>query len=242
MLSPKFNPFLNTYTCTELLLAPPACIPSNMPFLWKNRSMCKASSLDAVSHVLRYTRPVSSFCLMCSFFLRDGLLVTPTYQRWYMSPSTGSNSPRLEIQSSISRLIRSLSAWFSSVVRFFSDISVRERSKTSHKCTNTNYSSFIGIRAISFIEKEVFPEEYRNSIFIAEHGSWNRTVPDGYRITRVQLEGNKAIKYEVFAEGWLNGAEKLGRPVDILEMLDGSLLVSDDHANCIYRISYREDH
>lgn len=94
---------------------------------------------------------------------------------------------------------------------------------------------------ISFIEKNVFPEEYRKSIFIAEHGSWNRTVPDGYRITRVELEGNQAVKYEVFAEGWLKGADKRGRPVDILEMEDGSLLVSDDHADCIYRIFYSPD-
>ena len=91
---------------------------------------------------------------------------------------------------------------------------------------------------ISFIEKDVFPEGYKKSVFIAEHGSWNKTVPDGYRITRVELDGDKAVKYEVFAEGWLKGADKRGRPVDILEMEDGSLLVSDDHANCIYRITY----
>ena len=91
---------------------------------------------------------------------------------------------------------------------------------------------------ISFIEKDVFPEGYKKSVFIAEHGSWNKTVPDGYRITRVELDGNKAVKYEVFAEGWLKGGDKRGRPVDILEMEDGSLLVSDDHANCIYRITY----
>lgn len=93
---------------------------------------------------------------------------------------------------------------------------------------------------VSFVTKNVFPEKYRRSILIAEHGSWNRTVPDGYRITRVELDGNKAVGYEVFAEGWLSGVEKLGRPVDILEMNDGSLLVSDDHANCIYRITYSE--
>lgn len=91
---------------------------------------------------------------------------------------------------------------------------------------------------MTFIEKDVFPEEYQNSIFIAEHGSWNKTVPDGYRITRVELNGNSAVNYKVFADGWLSGAERLGRPVDILEMEDGSLLVSDDHANCIYRITY----
>ncbi len=91
---------------------------------------------------------------------------------------------------------------------------------------------------MSFIEKDVFPEEYQNSVFIAEHGSWNKTVPDGYRITRVELKGNLAVNYEVFADGWLNGAERLGRPVDVLEMEDGSLIVSDDYANCIYRITY----
>ncbi len=94
---------------------------------------------------------------------------------------------------------------------------------------------------ITFIEQNVLPAEYQRSIFIAEHGSWNKTIPDGYRITRVELDGDKAIKYEVFAEGWLSGAERLGRPVDILEMADGSLLVSDDHANCIYRISFSQD-
>ena len=91
---------------------------------------------------------------------------------------------------------------------------------------------------ITFIEKELLPQEFRKSIFIAEHGSWNKTVPDGYRITRVELKGDLAVKYEVFAEGWLSGAERIGRPVDILELSDGSLLVSDDHANCIYRITY----
>lgn len=91
---------------------------------------------------------------------------------------------------------------------------------------------------VSFVSKDVFPEPYRNSIFIAEHGSWNRTIPDGYRITRVELNGVKAVTYEVFAEGWLKGLEKRGRPVDIIELEDGSLLVSDDHANCIYRITY----
>ena len=91
---------------------------------------------------------------------------------------------------------------------------------------------------MTFIRKDVFPQHYQNSIFIAEHGSWNKTIPDGYRITRVELKGNLAVNYEVFAEGWLSGAERLGRPVDVLELQDGSLLVSDDYANCIYRISY----
>jgi glucose/arabinose dehydrogenase len=84
----------------------------------------------------------------------------------------------------------------------------------------------------------MFPAEYRNNIFIAEHGSWNRTVPIGYRITCVRLENNKAISYEVFAEGWLQKGRSWGRPVDLLVLPDGSLLVSDDTAGAVYRIVY----
>jgi glucose/arabinose dehydrogenase len=89
-----------------------------------------------------------------------------------------------------------------------------------------------------FYSGEMFPTGYQNRIFIAEHGSWNRTVPIGYRITTVTLDGNKPTKYEVFAEGWLDGALVYGRPVDVLVMKDGALLVSDDRADAIYRISY----
>jgi glucose/arabinose dehydrogenase len=85
----------------------------------------------------------------------------------------------------------------------------------------------------------MFPMQYRNQIFIAEHGSWNRRVPNGYRITLVRLEENQPIRYEVFAEGWLQGKRKVwGRPVDLLVMPDGALLVSDDKAGVVYRISY----
>jgi len=89
-----------------------------------------------------------------------------------------------------------------------------------------------------FYTGEMFPSEYHHHIFIAEHGSWNRSNPIGYRITLVKLEKNQPIKYEVFAEGWLHGAKAWGRPVDILVMPDGALLVSDDKAGVIYRISY----
>jgi glucose/arabinose dehydrogenase len=118
-----------------------------------------------------------------------------------------------------------------------------------------------------FYTGSMFPKEYRGSIFIAEHGSWNRSIPSGYDVLRVQLEGDKAVKQEVFASGWLpegpkredpsrsytlradesadpsnQGGKKLqawGRPVDVLVMPDGALLVSDDTADAIYRISYR---
>lgn len=91
---------------------------------------------------------------------------------------------------------------------------------------------------MKFCTGTAFPPAYRGSIFIAEHGSWNRDEPIGYRVMRVQLRGDSAVSYEPFAEGWLKNGKAWGRPVDILQMPDGSLLISDDFANCIYRITY----
>jgi glucose/arabinose dehydrogenase len=91
-----------------------------------------------------------------------------------------------------------------------------------------------------FYTGQMFPEEYHNQIFIAEHGSWNRSEPIGYRVMLVRLEGNEATSYEVFAEGWLRNGQPWGRPVDLLVLPDGSLLVSDDFTGAIYRISYNQ--
>ena len=91
-----------------------------------------------------------------------------------------------------------------------------------------------------FYTGSMFPASYRNQIFIAEHGSWNRTKPIGYRITLVELNGNRAVSYKIFAEGWLQGSRAWGRPVDVLIMPDGAMLVSDDLAGAIYRISYKK--
>ena len=90
-----------------------------------------------------------------------------------------------------------------------------------------------------FYTGTMFPDLYRNQIFIAEHGSWNRSSPIGYRISLVRLHGSQARSYEVFAEGWLKNGRAWGRPVDVLVMPDGALLVSDDRAGVIYRISYK---
>jgi glucose/arabinose dehydrogenase len=90
-----------------------------------------------------------------------------------------------------------------------------------------------------FYTGTMFPPEYRNDIFIAEHGSWNRTEPIGYRIMHVEVEENEAVSYNVFAEGWLQKDTAWGRPVDVLVMPDGALLVSDDKSGTIYRISYQ---
>jgi glucose/arabinose dehydrogenase len=85
-----------------------------------------------------------------------------------------------------------------------------------------------------------FPERYRNAIFIAEHGSWNRARPIGYRVTVVELDENRTPRsYQPFIEGWLQGEDAWGRPVDVLVMPDGALLVSDDRAGWIYRVTYQ---
>ncbi|PVY75601.1 hypothetical protein C7414_11199 [Cupriavidus alkaliphilus] len=85
-----------------------------------------------------------------------------------------------------------------------------------------------------------FPPDYRNNVLIAEHGSWDRSEPSGYRVVRVVLDGAaKAVRQEVFAQGWLRGGRAWGRPADVLVAPDGSLLVSDDHAGAIYRIRYQ---
>lgn len=93
----------------------------------------------------------------------------------------------------------------------------------------------LGIR---FYTGDMFPTEYKNQIFIAEHGSWNQRTYTGYQLEWVQIEDNKVIKKEIFANGWLENGDAWGRPVDLLVMPDGALLVSDDLAGAIYRISY----
>jgi glucose/arabinose dehydrogenase len=84
-----------------------------------------------------------------------------------------------------------------------------------------------------------FPPRYRGQIFIAEHGSWNRSRKIGYRVSVVTFEGDRALSYEPFATGWLQGETAWGRPADVLVLPDGSMLVSDDHGGAIYRIRYR---
>ena len=83
-----------------------------------------------------------------------------------------------------------------------------------------------------------FPEVYRNQVFIAEHGSWNRSRKSGYRVTTVRMDGDRILAYEPFAQGWQIGNTAWGRPVDVEIMADGSLLVSDDKNGVIYRITY----
>jgi glucose/arabinose dehydrogenase len=90
-----------------------------------------------------------------------------------------------------------------------------------------------------FYEGDMFPDQYKHQIFVAEHGSWNRSSKIGYRVMRVKVKDGEALSYEPFATGWLQGQKQWGRPVDVQELPDGSLLVSDDFAGCVYRITYK---
>ena len=99
------------------------------------------------------------------------------------------------------------------------------------------HNAMLGLR---FYTGDAFPAQYRNQLFIASHGSWNRAHPDGYRVTLVRFKDNMPGGYEQFASGWLVNDKFWGRPVDVEMLADGSLVVSDDFNGCIYRISYAE--
>ncbi|WP_233150457.1 MULTISPECIES: PQQ-dependent sugar dehydrogenase [Pontibacter] len=94
---------------------------------------------------------------------------------------------------------------------------------------------------LKFYNGNMFPEQYKNQLFIAQHGSWNRSEPIGYRVMQLAVDGKgNASNYKTFAEGWLQNGKAWGRPVDVVVMEDGALLVSDDTNNAIYRISYQK--
>jgi glucose/arabinose dehydrogenase len=94
---------------------------------------------------------------------------------------------------------------------------------------------------LKFYTGSLFPSQYKNQLFVALHGSWNRSKKSGYNVSLVKVANNKVSGHEVFASGWLDEAAQKawGRPVDVLVLPDGSMLVSDDQANVIYRIAYK---
>ncbi len=105
-----------------------------------------------------------------------------------------------------------------------------------------NLGPHVAALGMKFYQGDLFPAEYRGRIIIAEHGSWNRSSEaghTGHRLTMLTLQGNRVVDYQPFVVGWLQEDNVAwGRPVDVLEMPDGALLVSDDLAGVIYRISY----
>lgn len=101
------------------------------------------------------------------------------------------------------------------------------------------HSAALGIR---FYTGTSFPAEYVNQAFVAQHGSWNRSKKSGYTLLSIHypVKADEKPSYKIFAEGWLNADDSVwGRPVDVLQLADGSLLVSDDYAHVIYRIVYK---
>jgi len=92
---------------------------------------------------------------------------------------------------------------------------------------------------VLFYTGNMFPKEYKNDALVAQHGSWNRTEPIGYRLMRVKFDdAGQVTGTEIFVDGWLVNGEAWGRPVDLLQLPDGSVLVSDDYQGVIYRIFY----
>ncbi len=98
----------------------------------------------------------------------------------------------------------------------------------------------IAALGMRFYTGDMFPKEYKNQIFIAEHGSGGREELIGYRVMLVRVDGSKATSYEDFATGWLEDNVAWGRPVDIVTLSDGSMLVSDDRIGAVYRITYKK--
>jgi len=101
------------------------------------------------------------------------------------------------------------------------------------------HAAALGMR---FYTGKMFPPEYKNAILLAEHGSWNRSKKNGYRVALLKLRGNEVASYEPFISGWLDEATDrvTGRPVDVEVLDDGSLLVSDDWRGAVYRVTYRK--
>ncbi len=117
-----------------------------------------------------------------------------------------------------------------------------------HKCSEftppvVKLGYHVAPLGMKFYTGSQFPPEYKNNIFIAEHGSWNRHKFQGARIMRIIVDpAGKSAKQEVFASGWLAAdRDYLGRPADILQAPDGALLVADDWAGAIYRIGYSKE-
>jgi len=102
-----------------------------------------------------------------------------------------------------------------------------------------NLGAHVAALGIHFYQGKMLPEQYHKQLLVAEHGSWNRSNKSGYKIGLATLEGSKVTQYESFISGFMQNEKTYGRPVAIIELKDGSLLISDDYAHVIYRVSYK---
>ncbi|MFY8274283.1 PQQ-dependent sugar dehydrogenase [Pseudoalteromonas sp. SSDWG2] len=103
-----------------------------------------------------------------------------------------------------------------------------------------NLGAHVAPLGIHFYTGEQFPQTYKNQLFVAEHGSWNRSKKAGYRVMMAHVEGDKVTGYTPFITGFMENEETFGRPVAMIQMPDGSMLVSDDYANAVYRVQYNK--
>lgn len=104
-----------------------------------------------------------------------------------------------------------------------------------------NLGAHVAPLGIHFYQGDMFPGEYKQRLLVAEHGSWNRSEKSGYRVMMATIEDNKVTGYQPFIQGWLEQDDSAwGRPVAMLAMPDGSLLLSDDFADTIYRVTYKK--
>ena len=93
---------------------------------------------------------------------------------------------------------------------------------------------------LKFYTGKQFPTAYKNRLIIAQHGSWNRSEPSGYRVMMVDIVDGKAQNFQPFVTGWLEDDKAWGRPVDVMQYTDGSMLISDDYSDMIYRVTYQK--
>lgn len=94
---------------------------------------------------------------------------------------------------------------------------------------------------IAFYSGNMFPKEYSNNLFITLHGSWNRSKKSGYKVVRVKFnDTGDVISIDDFISGWLQGEKVIGRPAAVLAAKDGSIIISDDYANLLYKVSYKK--
>lgn len=109
----------------------------------------------------------------------------------------------------------------------------------NYKAPEAELRAHVAALGMRFYNGKLFPSEYQGGIIYAEHGSWNRSAPQGYQVGFAQVKDGKIVSVKPLVEGWLQVGDAWGRPVDVEVMEDGSVLISDDKAGVIYRLSYK---
>ncbi|GAB4259366.1 MAG: sorbosone dehydrogenase family protein [Methylomicrobium sp.] len=102
------------------------------------------------------------------------------------------------------------------------------------------FNAHVAPLGMRFYRGAQFPATFKHQLFVAQHGSWNRSEPDGYRVAWIRFDNGEPVAEQPFISGWLTASgQVLGRPVDLLEMPNGSLLISDDKRGVIYKVDYK---